>query len=58
MLNIPLSVLMVGFATGLPLWAMLSSREENTHVLIDPAVLRPVHDREHELVGAGHGLGN
>jgi hypothetical protein len=58
MLNIPLSVLIVGFAAGLPLWAMLSSREENTHVLIDPAVLRPVHDREHELVGVGQGLGN
>jgi len=58
MLNVPLSVLMVGFAAGLPLWAMLSSREDDTQARIDPAVLRPVHGRERELVGAGHGLGS
>jgi hypothetical protein len=41
LLNVPLAVLMVGFAAGLPLWVMLKHAEENYPVALDSAVLRP-----------------
>ena len=39
-LNIPLAVVMVGFAAGLPLWVMLKHPETDRPVALDPSVLR------------------
>ena len=39
-MNIPLAVVMVGFAAGLPLWVMLKHPETDRPVALDPSVLR------------------
>ena len=39
-LNIPLAVVMVGFAAGLPLWVMLKHPETDRPVALDTSVLR------------------
>ena len=39
-LNIPLAVVMFGFATGLPLWVMLKHPETDRPVALDLSVLR------------------
>ena len=39
-MNIPLALVMVAFAAGLPLWVMLKHPETDRPVALDPSVLR------------------
>jgi len=39
-LNIPLAVVLVGFAAGLPLWVTLKHPETDQPAVLDPSVLR------------------
>ena len=41
-LNIPLGVVMFGFAAGLPLWVMLKRPDTDRPLAQDPSVLRVV----------------
>ena len=51
-LNIPLAVLMVGFAAGLPVWVILRHPEIDRPVALDPEVLRPVRAATTDLPGS------
>jgi hypothetical protein len=42
LLNVPLALVMLAFAVGLPMWVMLKHPEENAPVAFDADVLRPV----------------